>query len=309
MPAYITGKKTRKYSNEFKVSAVLLTYKPNKMIKDVAEDLDIHPFMLSRWRKEYREGKLVADKRRLSKLIAGINSSKSLSEKQRIQELEAENAELKLEIDLLKKVATISSGGAATRFRFIKRFHHRFGVTRLCQRLNVSRSGYYAWLKRMPSKRSQYDQFLKGRIDTLFKQNREVYGSPRIHQALLRQGICVARKRVERLMRELGLRGRVTRVYRRAPSIHRFFEGIKNTRKDLPKPIRINQHWAADLTYIKVKGQWVYLAVVLDLYSRRIVGWSMNKRRTVELTKASIMMALRNRRPPKGLVFHTDRGI
>ncbi len=161
----------------------------------------------------------------------------------------------------------------------------------------------------MPSKRSQYDQFLKGRIDTLFKQNREVYGSPRIHQALLRQGICVARKRVERLMRELGLRGRVTRVYRRAPSIHRFFEGIKNTRKDLPKPIRINQHWAADLTYIKVKGQWVYLAVVLDLYSRRIVGWSMNKRRTVELTKASIMMALRNRRPPKGLVFHTDRGI
>ncbi len=103
MPAYITGKKTRKYSNEFKVSAVLLTYKPNKMIKDVAEDLDIHPFMLSRWRKEYREGKLVADKRRLSKLIAGINSPKSLSEKQRIQELEAENAELKLEIDLLKK--------------------------------------------------------------------------------------------------------------------------------------------------------------------------------------------------------------
>ncbi|PJE79341.1 hypothetical protein CI610_01693 [invertebrate metagenome] len=77
--------------------------KPNKRIKDVAEDLDIHPFMLSRWRKEYIEGKLVADKRKLSKLVAGINNPKSLSEKQRIQELEAENAELKLEIDLLKK--------------------------------------------------------------------------------------------------------------------------------------------------------------------------------------------------------------
>ncbi|PJE79342.1 hypothetical protein CI610_01694 [invertebrate metagenome] len=161
----------------------------------------------------------------------------------------------------------------------------------------------------MPSKRAQYDQFLKGRIETLFKQKREVYGSPRIHQALRRQSIYVAGKRVERLMRELGLRGRVTRVYRRIPSIHRFFESIKNMRKDLPKPIRINQHWAADLTYIKVKGQWIYLAVVLDLYSRRIVGWSMNKRRTVELTKASIMMALRKKQPTRGLVFHADRGI
>ncbi len=103
MPAYKTGKKTRQYTNEFKITAVLLTYKPNKMIKDVAEDLDIHPFMLFRCRKEYREGKLVADKRKLPKQLSKIARPEPKTDKQRMRQLEAENAELRLEIDLLKK--------------------------------------------------------------------------------------------------------------------------------------------------------------------------------------------------------------
>ncbi len=206
-------------------------------------------------------------------------------------------------------MATISSGGTATKFRFIKQYRFRFGITRLCSRLNVSRSGYYAWLRRKPSARDQQDLWLKKRITTLFQQSREVYGSPRIHKALLKQGISVGKKRVERLMREEGLKGRVARVYRRVPGLHRFFQSIKNRRRELPKPSRPNQHWAADVTYIRVKKKWMYLSAVLDLYSRRIVGWSLGSRRTVDLTKASLMMAIRNRRPEKGLLFHTDRGI
>lgn len=206
-------------------------------------------------------------------------------------------------------MATISCGTTKERFSFVNVHGQRFGIVWLCKRLRVSPSGFYAWRRRKPCQRIHRDAFLKQRITALFEKHRGVYGSPRIHQALRKEGIFISRKRVERLMKEEGLRGRCVRVYRRAPGLHRFYRNIANIRKDLPKPTAPNQHWAADVTYIRVKGKWQYLAAILDLYSRRIVGWSLASRRTVELTKASLMMAIRNRRPSEGLVFHTDRGI
>ncbi len=127
--------------------------------------------------------------------------------------------------------------------------------------------------------------------------------------ALRKLGIRVGRKRVERLMREDQLIGRVARIYRRKPLPQRACDPVPNIRKDLPKPTVINQHWAADVTYIKLKGRWMFLAVVLDLYSRRVVGWSLKNNRTAALTKAALLMAIRKRRPPEGLLFHSDQGI
>jgi len=178
----------------------------------------------------------------------------------------------------------------------------------MCRFLNVSRSGYYAWLGRKPSQYVQSEHRLLIEIKSIFKKSRETYGSPRIHAELRRKGIHVGRKRVARLMREHGLKARSYRVYLKMAKLHRFYQSIKNIRKELPKPDGVNQQWSGDLTYIRVGQRWMYLAVIIDLYSRKVVGWSLGKQKSTRLTMSSLRMAIRNRKPPKGLLFHTDRG-
>lgn len=146
-------------------------------------------------------------------------------------------------------------------------------------------------------------------IERIFQKSQKTYGSPRIHKALRQQDCFISKKRVERIMREAGIKARSAVIYKRIPGLHRFFTTFENKRLNLPKPTRINQHWAADLTYIKVGRAWRYLAVVLDLYSRKVVGWSMSSKKGEKLTGSALMMAIRNRKPKPGLIFHTDRGI
>jgi len=182
-------------------------------------------------------------------------------------------------------------------------------VKYLCAWLGVSRSGYYAWRNRGEPERAKANAALLRVIERIHKDSRETYGSPRVHAQLCREGHRVGSTRVERLMRVAGLKGRAALIYRRVPGLHRFFGALANRRLDRAAPDGVDQQWAADLTYIRLGRQWRFLAVVLDLYSRRIVGWSMGRRRTVQLTAAALTMALRKRRPAKGLVLHTDRGI
>jgi len=179
----------------------------------------------------------------------------------------------------------------------------------LCKWLGVSRTGFYAWDKREASDRFLVDQQLLKHISRIYHRSEGRYGSPRVHQALLRQGISVGRKRVERLMREAGLKGRVVRVTRRAPGLKRFKAKGKNLLLELSKPTATDQVWVADLTYLKLNGRWQYLATVMDLYSRRILGWSLSGTRTTELTGAAMNYALKKRGYPRGVLFHTDRGI
>ncbi len=136
-----------------------------------------------------------------------------------------------------------------------------------------------------------------------------VYGSPRIHQALQQQGHCVGRNRIEKVMREAGVVGKVATLYRRVPGMERFYLKHQNLRLQAPPPSDVDQQWAADLTYIKVADRWQYLAVVMDVYSRRIIGWSLGAQKTAELTLRALRQALRHRRPRKDLIFHTDRGV
>lgn len=205
-------------------------------------------------------------------------------------------------------MATVSGGSKADKFEFIRQEKARYRVTYLCRFLKVSRSGFYDWLNRPDDARLQSDRVLLEHIKVLFQENSGTFGSPRIQQALMRQGIHVGRKRVARLMRENGLVARANRIYQHRPSARRHFETMINVRKDLPKPTRVNQQWAADLTYLKLGRKWVYLSVVIDLYSRRVIGWAMGHKKDVKLTHASIHRAINNRKPSTGLVFHTDRG-
>ena len=144
-------------------------------------------------------------------------------------------------------------------------------------------------------------------IRKVFQSSRGTYGSPRVHRALVTQGISVGRRRVERLMRLAGLRGRMIRIYRPNPRLHRFYEQYPNHLwKRQAK--RLDQVWVGDVTYLSVAGRWRYLAVVLDQCSRRVLGWSLAPRRGSHLTRKAFDLAARRRRPAPGLIFHSDRG-
>lgn len=173
----------------------------------------------------------------------------------------------------------------------------------------MSRSGYYAWCKRKEPPRAREDRCLLKKVRRIHGDCRGVYGSPRVHQALRHEGSGLARKRVERLMREASLVGRVAKLYRRVPGVERFYQRHKNLRLNRPAPTGVNQQWVADLTYIKVNRQWQYLAVVLDVYSRKVIGWSLGDRKTANLTLRVLRHALRVRMRCSVLIFHTDRGV
>lgn len=161
---------------------------------------------------------------------------------------------------------------------------------------------------REESERSKEDQRLAKQIKAIHEGSLGTYGSPRVHQALAREGVGVGRKRVERLMQDAGLSGRVTNLYRRTPGTARFYERHLNLRLDQPPPASTDEQWVGDLTYIRVGTHWRYLAVVMDLYSRRVIGWSLGERKTADLTLRALRQALRRREPKPGLLFHTDRG-
>ncbi len=197
-----------------------------------------------------------------------------------------------------------------TRFAFIDREKAHHDVTVLCQLLKVSRSGFYAWLRRPPSARAIADQVLTEQICTAFEDNRKVYGSPRIHAELTDAGVHVGRKRIARLMRQAGIVG----CHRRKRS----FSITKQNPKAQAAPdlvdrkfvaTRPNQLWVADVTYVPTVEGWLYLACVTDVFSRLIVGWSMASHRKTDLVVDAVTMAVvRRGGHVPGVIHHSDRG-
>ena len=206
-------------------------------------------------------------------------------------------------------MATVSSASKTERFGFIAQFGSEFGVRYLCKWLDVSPAGFYKWRDRGLSDRAKANQALQLKIQRIYDDSRGSYGSPRVHAQLRREGEKVSRSRIERLMRQSGLVGRAARMYRRKASVKPFHASLPNLRLNRPGPKGINEQWVADITYLKVSGEWRYLAVVMDLYSRRIIGWTLSKNRTAQVTRAALRQALQTREVSPGLIFHTDRGV
>jgi putative transposase len=179
----------------------------------------------------------------------------------------------------------------------------------MCRLYGVTTGGFYAWCKRKPSERRQSDAELLVPIREEFKRSRDTYGSPRIRDALQHRGINVGAKRVARLMRDQRIQARSAYLYRRRPGQRRFFTSIPNVTLDVAPPTQPNQLWVGDVTYLQLGGQWRYLAVIMDRFSRRIVGRAISRRRDVALTSKALERALRARQPPPGLIFHSDRGM
>ncbi len=194
-------------------------------------------------------------------------------------------------------------------YRFVAAEKAVHSIAIMCRVLEVSRSGYHAWVRRPPSPRALEDARLTARIRVLHKQRREVYGSPRIWSDLvLDDGERIGRKRVERLMRRAGLSGLITKKWRattiRVPGV-RVAEDLLDRNFAAGAP---NRCWVADITYLRTWEGWLYLVAVQDLYSRRIVGWAMADHLRAELVTDALQMALAHRQPERGLIWHSDQG-
>ncbi|APR78533.1 Mobile element protein [Minicystis rosea] len=194
------------------------------------------------------------------------------------------------------------------KFAFIAAEKAFYPVDVLCHALEVSRSGYYAWTKRMPSDRMLSDARLRAEIATIHRTSRGTYGSPRVHAELRAKSVRVGKKRVERLMRESGLEARRKRPFRRTTDSNHtqpIAPNVLDRQFRTPAP---NQAWVTDVTYIPTAEGWLYLAAILDLFSRRVVGWATSATNDRALALEALERALRTRRPPVGLLHHSDRG-
>ncbi|MGM0783751.1 MAG: IS3 family transposase [Pseudomonadota bacterium] len=206
-------------------------------------------------------------------------------------------------------VSTFSGRGTTEAFRFVWKHRGQHEVKALCRHLNISRSGYYAWANRKPSRRAAENADLLLRVRRVYNASKGRYGSPRVYQALRREGLVVGENRVARLMREWGMRARVTRVYRRLSKRRDDLKALPNYRLETKKPAAINQQWSSDVTYIKLGKKYVFLAVVLDLFSRRIISWRLGESLSADFARATLCEAFISRNPAPDLLFHTDRGI
>lgn len=187
-----------------------------------------------------------------------------------------------------------------------------YSIEALCENLEVSKSGYYDWQQRRstPGPRAQANVALAKTIEQIHEDSRQTYGSPRIVMELRKLGQHHGRNRVSRLMNDSGLCGRQKAAYRLQTTDSNHDEPIAPNRlAQAPKATAPNQIWVADITYIKTGQSWLYLAAILDLYSRKIVGWAMSERIDTLLILKALDMALLHRDPPKNLLFHSDRGV
>lgn len=194
------------------------------------------------------------------------------------------------------------------RYEFIKQHKKAYPVTLMCDILKVSSSGFYSWVTRPPCQRKIANNELDCKILTIFRRHKSRYGAPRIHKELVDAGESVSRKRVARRMQKLRLKAIHARKFKVRTDSNHDKPIAKNLLDGDFSPDMPNQKWVSDITYIHTAEGWLYLATVMDLYSRAVIGWSMGKRINKELVCHALTMALFRRKFPKDVIVHSDRG-
>ncbi|MBN9586107.1 MAG: IS3 family transposase [Afipia sp.] len=289
----------RKFGREFKLEAVKLVRARGVSVAQAARDLDVHENVLRKWVREFGADPMQA--------FPGHGQMKP--EQLEIERLRREVTKLKAERDIPKKGRSLLREGSDMKFVFIAKHRSVWPVAWLCNALGVSRSGFHAWLNRSPSARSRSDEAIGERIRASFTSSDRTYGARRVWRDLLAEGIDCGLHRVERLMRLQALRARPRR--RRLPQ-----DNGNRQIAVLPSNLldrqfvaeRPNQKWIADFTYIWTAEGWLYVSAVIDLFSRRVVGWSMSAGMTAQLVADALLMAVWRRGKPNALMHHSDRG-
>ncbi|WP_371746144.1 IS3 family transposase [Myxococcus sp. CA040A] len=285
----------RSFSPEFKAGAVKLVLVEGKSVAEVAKDLDLTETAFRKWVEQ-------------AKTDRGQGKPGALTSEERaeLSQLRKRVRQLEMERELLINAAAFLREGDEVKFRFIHAEKASTSVAFMCRQLGVSRSGYYAWAKRPESQRQRSDRELCVEVAAIHQESRGTYGSPRVHAELRARGRSVSEKRVARIMRQEGLAARTRRPFvRTTDSQHSHPVAPNVVARDFlpPEP---NRTWAGDITYVWTSEGWLYLAVVLDLFSRRVVGWSMSERIDRQLVLAALDMALAGRAAPD--LYHSDRG-
>ncbi|MBV4491594.1 IS3 family transposase [Pseudomonas oryzicola] len=284
----------QRYPEEFKIEAVKQVTEKGKPVADVAQRLGMSVHSLYAWIKVY---------------------SKPQEQRQQDDDQQAELRKLRAELkrvteerDILKKGRRVLCQGVRLKYAFIKKHSTDYPVRRLCQTLKVHPSGYYAWLAEPQSARAKEDQRLLGLIKQAWLESGGVYGFRKIHEDLRELGEVCGRNRVGRLMQAEGLRSQTG--YRRRPG----FYGGKPTAASpnhLARQFKVsepNKVWVTDITYIRTYEGWLYLAVVLDLFSRQVIGWSMKPRMCSDLAIDAMLMTVWRRKPQQQVMIHSDQG-
>ncbi|CAN7685156.1 IS3 family transposase [Bosea sp. LjRoot90] len=287
----------RRFGREFKIEAVRLIKDRGVSVAQAARDLAVHENVLRKWVKE-----LSADP---AQAFPGHGQMKP--EQLEIEKLRREVVKLKAERDIPKKGRSLLREGRDMRFAFIAKHRGIWPVAWLCEALDVSRSGFHAWLTRTPSKRSRDDEEIGAKVRASFIGSDRTYGARRVWRDVLAEGIDCGLHRIERLMRMQALRARPRR--RGLPKDDGQRSAIApNTLDREFHAERPNQRWIADFTYVWTAEGWLYVAAVIDLFSRRVVGWSMKAEMTAQLVTDALMMAIWRRGKPDALLHHSDQG-
>lgn len=195
------------------------------------------------------------------------------------------------------------------KYQFIEKHRSEFAVEKMCRALKLSKSGYYAWRIRPKSKRDRENENLDHHIKTTYEKHKGNYGSPRITDALKNQHIACSENRVAHRMRINGIKAKTKKRFKvttNSKHSHPIAENLLNQKFKAQRP---NQVWASDITYLWTHEGWLYLAVILDLFSRQIVGWAMSPRLGQELVLNAFKQAVWQRRPGSGVIFHSDQGV
>lgn len=190
----------------------------------------------------------------------------------------------------------------------IKEQSEKFKVVLMCRLLRVSVSGYYAWMSRAPSLRDEANMKLTRKIKMIFDDEKSRAGAPRIARRLKAEGELVSRHRVARIMRLNGWRARAAKKFKATTNSNHRLPVAPNLLNQYFSARKPNEKWVSDITYVWTDEGWLYLAVVMDLYSRMVVGWAISERMTSKLVIDALQMALWRRKPPRGLIVHSDRG-
>ncbi|WP_097932393.1 IS3 family transposase [Monaibacterium marinum] len=283
-----------KRTDEFRKDAVRIALTSGLTRKQVADDLGVCMSTLNKWITANRETDVV--------------SNEDLSLIQENDRLRRENRILKEEREILKKANGVLREPKAMRFRFIEEHQSIFAIGRMCRVMNVSTRGLRAFRNRTASNRQRSDLVTLAHIKEQSRLSLGSYGRPRMTEELKEIGLDVGHRRVGRLMRQNGISAVRTRKHKvTTDSDHKFNIAPNLLGRDF-KADAPNQKWAGDISYVWTREGWLYLAVILDLHSRRVIGWAVSNRMKRDLAIRALNMAIAFRTPPKGCIHHTDRG-
>ncbi|MDO8746790.1 MAG: IS3 family transposase [Thermodesulfovibrionales bacterium] len=289
----------RKFDQQFKEEAVRLVTEGGRSVTEVAHGLGIHENLLHTWKRKHKEDPAGS--------FPGKGHLKPQDEE--FKRLQKENANLKEDREILKKAFGHLLKTPQMKYWFMDQHRSWHGVQRMCRVIGASRSGYYGWRRQPQSKRHKDNEKILMEIKESHKNSRRAYGSPRITKDIQARGTKCSENRVARLMKVHGIIAKTKKK----------FKATTNSKHNLPvAPNLLNQNfvaekpntvWVSDITYIATLEGWLYLAVILDLYSRQVVGWAMSDRLTADFVVKALYQAIGRRRSASGCILHSDRGV